>query len=107
MTTYFIACICVVYNLIMVFMLYHIFKKQEERINFLINAVCGQFQMLHFLSKSEVCHLWKIRQEIYGWQCKWAAQEEYRAAQQAKTMIENIEQLINIHKTIVKDHENN
>ena len=73
----------------------------------LVDATYVQLQMLKFIGDAEASNLWKIRQEIYDWQCRWAASDEYEAAQQAKIMIENIEGLINNHENIFKYNENN
>ena len=71
------------------------------------DAMFAQLYILKFLGKAEASNLWKIRQEIYNWQCQWVEKDEYEAAKQAKIMIEHIEELINIHSNFTNHNENN
>lgn len=107
MIIYIIGVVCSVCCFIFIAWLYHNIKKHTKRIEILIDAAYTQLQMLKFISEAEASNLWKIRQEVYNWQYKWAAQEEYEAAQQAKIMVEHIEELINIHSNIVHNNEDN
>lgn len=107
MITYSIIITLVICNIIIVALWYRHHKKQAEHISLIVLMIHAQLQMLKFLGNAEVSNLWKIRQEIYSWKCKWAGQEEYEAAQQAQLMIENIEELIKIHSNITKQYENN
>lgn len=59
------------------------------------------------MEEATVSNLWKIRQEINGWMQHWASLDEFEAAQQAKNMITNIENLIEIHTKRVHDNEDN
>lgn len=98
---------CSVCCLIGMAWLCHNINKQTEHTEIMVGAMYAQLQMLKFISDAEASNLWKIRQEVYNWQCEWTAKEEYEAAQQAKIMVEHIEKLINSHSKIVKDNENN
>lgn len=59
------------------------------------------------MEEAAVSNLWKIRQEINGWMQHWASLDEFEAAQQAKNMITNIENLIEIHTKRVHENEDN
>ena len=59
------------------------------------------------MEEAAVSNLWKIRQEINGWMQHWASLDEFEAAQQAKNMITNIENLIEIHTKRVHKNEDN
>lgn len=107
MMTSIITLICAVCCAIALILLYQFSKQQTKYIDIIANTMYAQLQMLKFLSDAEASNLWKIRQEIYNWQCQWAAKDEYEAAQQAKQMIEHIEELINIHANSTKEYENN
>lgn len=63
--------------------------------------------MQNFMEEAAVSNLWKIRQEINGWMQHWASLDEFEAAQQAKNMITNIENLIEIHTKRVHENEDN
>lgn len=102
-----VTSICAICCVIAIARLYRLFKQQTKYINIIADAMYAQLQIIKFLSHAEASNLWKIRQEIYNWQCQWASKDEYEAAQQAKIMIEHIENLISIHTNITKEYEDN
>lgn len=102
-----VTSICAVCFIIATTLLYRFFKQQTEYIDIIADTMYVQFQMIKFLSDAETSNLWKIRQEIYNWQCQWAAKDEYEAAQQAQQMIKHIEELIKIHANLTKEYEDN
>ncbi|MGN1216547.1 MAG: hypothetical protein ACI4TD_01070 [Phocaeicola sp.] len=107
MITSIIASICAVCGIIAIALLYRLSKQQTEYIDIVTDTMYIQLQMIKFLSDAETSNLWKIRQEIYNWQCQWAAKDEYEAAQQAQQMIKHIEELIQIHANLTKEYEDN
>lgn len=102
-----VTSICTVCCIIATTLLYRFFKQQTEYIDIIADTMYVQLQMIKFLSDAETSNLWKIRQEIYNWQCQWAAKDEYEAAQQAQQMIKHIEELIKIHANLTKEYEDN
>lgn len=102
-----VTSICAVCCIIATTLLYRFSKQQTEYIDIIADTMYVQLQMIKFLSDAETSNLWKIRQEIYNWQCQWAAKDEYEAAQQAQQMIKHIEELIKIHANLTKEYEDN
>lgn len=107
MTVYLISTTCIVCCIVTTIWLYRTMKKQVNYMEIVINAIYAQLQMLRFLGDAEASNLWKIRQEIYNWQCQWTTMEEYEIAQQAKIMVAHIENLIKIHENIINKYEDN
>ena len=107
MILYCIIGVCVACCFIAVIKMAHIIKNQQDSLEALVNAAYIQLQTMKFITESSNCNLWKIRQEIYNWQCQWVEKEEYEAAQQAKLMLQNIEKLIKLHSNITEGNENN
>lgn len=102
-----VTSICAVCCIIAIALRYRFSKQQTEYIDIIADTMDVQLQMIKFLSDAETSNLWKIRQEIYNWQCQWAAKDEYEAAQQAQQMIKHIEELIKIHANLTKEYEDN
>ena len=83
----------------------HILTLQKN-IKLLIEANRMELIILQYLGKATVCNLWKIRQEIYNWQCQWAERDEFEAANQAKMIIEDIEKQIELISKTIEDDKN-
>lgn len=75
----------------------------QKDINLLIEINRTELLMLQHLGAAAISNLWKIRQDIYNWQCQWIAREDYEAADQAKMMITDIEKQIKLLSKIIKD----
>lgn len=99
-----IALCLAICNLIGIYVMYKNSQKQKKNTEILIQINSLQLQMLKLQNEAAISNLWKIRQEIYNWQCAWASQEEYEAAGAAKKMLQNIEYLIN---ALEKTNEDN
>ena len=106
MTLYFILSINLLICTLLIFKFYRVYKRQSKCINLLTDTTIAQIHMLKFIVESNVCNLWKIRQEIYNWSRRWETDEEYEAAQQAQIMMQNIEKLIDIHLQTINNNEN-
>jgi len=98
-----ILCLAVC-NLVGTYIIYRNNKRQNESIEALVQIESVQLEILKLQNQATISNLWKIRQEIYSWQCQWVSQEEYEAAGVAKKMVQNIEYLIS---TLEKTNEDN
>ena len=106
MIVYFITSVCALCSIVTLVILKRFIKEQENKTDILINSMYTQLQIIKYLGNAESCVLWKIRQDIYNWQCQWCEREEFEAAQQANMMNDNIEQLINFYKDIDYNENN-
>lgn len=102
---YIIISIISIINLILCSVLVTEIRRQEEKMQYLIEQNYSILAHISFSNDAEEMILWKIRQDVYNWQNMWASKEQYEDAQQAKIMIRNIEYLIENYRKNIKQHD--
>ena len=80
-------------------------QQQDMNTQLIMRAECTQLDILRLHGEMQYCNLWKIRQEIYNWQCKWSQEEHYEAAKNAKIMVEKVEELIDLYVKINEEYD--
>lgn len=84
-------------------------RKDIERLSLLIQICADQQRMIcgHSIFTNDAMELllWKNRQEVYTWMQLWAQMEQYEAADQAKTVVQQMEAMINYHRNKTNENE--
>lgn len=84
-------------------------RHELESLFLFLKLYADELQRIHenaiFANDAMELLLWKARQEVYTWQQMWAQAEQYEAANQAKQVIQQMEAMINYHRTKMKDDE--